>query len=446
MAFSVVVRKYKDERLKKLFLLAFYFKMAFVLIFTLLNSYYYRGGDTEMYFQCSKFLHKAVMDDSGNFWEILKTKRLHLKTPLLNYFIYTDSPYPVFEAMSDPGNFMAPKLALIPALIFNKSYICIAMFFAFFALGGAIRLFKFFYHYYPAYWREIALATLFLPSVAFWSSGLLKDSICFGAVGYLVYGVFSIFVRKKKFVSSIIWILVAGLLLFYIKIYILMAIGPAVVIWLFREFNKLVENKTLRSILAIMTLAISGLLGYLMLNYLTSDESMKAFRLESLMQSAEQNRSLYQEFGQNVEGSYFNIQTSNPFLLILNGIAAALFRPFLWEVNSATALLSALESLFFLYLTAFLIFKKGVKPFFKNIFSQPVLLMCFIFSIVFSAAIGSTALNFGSLSRYKIPAMPFYLVMILILWKQEGIKFPKWFNRMLGYRTLPPWLQRKTAT
>src|SRR5205085_559688 len=72
MAFSVVVRKYKDERLKKLFLLAFYFKMAFVLIFTLLNSYYYRGGDTEMYFQCSKFLHKAVMDDSGNFWEILK--------------------------------------------------------------------------------------------------------------------------------------------------------------------------------------------------------------------------------------------------------------------------------------------------------------------------------------------------------------------------------------
>jgi|GEM_PF-257753 len=439
MVFSVVVRKYRDERLKRLFLQAFYFKMAFALLYTVVNSYYYRGGDSEMYYHCTQFLHKAVMDDTDNFWKIMLTKKMHVKTELVNYFIYTNSQYPVFEAMQDTGNFTTPKLALLPALVFNKSYLAIAMIFSFFALGGSMRLFKFFYHFYPQYYREIALATLFLPSVVFWSSGLLKDTICYGSVGYLVYAIFQLFIRRRKIVTSIIWALVSVLLLFYIKVYILMAVTPAIVIWLFREVNKVIENKTLRNIMAGLTFVISIVVAIIMLNYVTSDESMRAFRLDAIMASSEANRAQYEQFGEKLEGSYFSIQTENPVLLILNGITATLFRPFLWEANSVTALLSSLEALFFLYLTLGYMFKKGLKPFFKNILNQPILLMCFVFSIIFAAAIGSTALNFGSLSRYKIPAMPFYLIMVLVLWQQAGLQFPRWFKRLLGYKSAPRW-------
>ena len=445
MIFSIIIRKYKDEKIKRLFLQAFYFKMLFALVFTLVSFFYYQGGDTAMYFECTQFLHKAVMDDPNNFTKIYMTKGINVKTDLVTYFMYTGSTYPVFEAMHDPGNFMVPKLALPAALIFNKSYICIAMAFSFFALGGAIRLFKFFYHYFPQYYREIALATLFLPSVAFWSSGLLKDPICFGAVGYLVYGIFNLFVKRQKIVGSLIWVAITVFLLFYIKVYILLAIAPALVIWLFREFNKVVENKTLRNIMAVMTFAIGALLALLMVNYVTSDESMKAFRLEAILETSEQNRVAYMEFSEQYEGSYFNIKTSNPFLLVLNGIVATLFRPFLWEARNVTSLLSALEALFFLYLTGFYMIKKGVKPFFQGIFKQPLLLLCFIFALVFAAAVGSTALNFGSLSRYKIPCLPFYLMMVLILYQQAGIQYPKWFKKILGYKIAPRWVGRKAA-
>lgn len=445
MIFSVIVRKYRDDKIKRLFLQAFYFKMFCTIVYTFVNSYYYRGGDSEMYYHCTQYLHNAVSDDSRNFIKIYMTKMINVKTELMNYFVYTNSPYPVFEAMHDPGNFMVPKLALPAAIVFNNSYVAIAAIFSFFALGGAIRLFKFFYHYFPEYYREIALATLFIPSVGFWSAALLKDPVCFGAVGYIVYGVFSIFIRRKKIVSSIIWIGISSVLLFYIKVYILLAITPALVLWLFREVNKVVENKTLRSIMGVLTFGVGAVLAVVLVNYVTSDESLKAFRLEAIIETSAQNRSLYEGFEEKYEGSYFRIGTTNPVLLILNGIAATLYRPFLWEANSATALLSALESLFFLFITLSFMFKKGVRTFFKNIFSQPVLLLCFIFSIVFAAAVGSTALNFGSLSRYKIPCMPFYLIMILILYRKANIKYPNWFRKLLGYKTLPPWLQKSAV-
>jgi hypothetical protein len=317
------------------------------------------------------------------------------------------------------------------------------MVFSFFALGGAIRLYKFFYHYFPEYNRELALATLFLPSVAFWSAGLLKDSVCFGAVGYLVYAIFSLFVRRKKIFTSLIWAGVAITLLLYIKPYIFLALAPAIVLWLFSEFNKTVENKTLRQIMGFLTFTVGGISAFFLIQYLTSSESLQAFRLESFLERSQYNRDLYQGFSEQVEGSYFTITTTNPVLLVLSGIIAVLFRPFLWEVNSPTALLSALESLGFLLVTVSIMYKRGFIFFFRKAFENPVFLMCITFTLVFAAAVGSTATNFGSISRYKIPAMPFYLIMILIMYRQAGLGYPKWFRRLLGYKIPPRWHQRQ---
>jgi len=413
-------------------------------MFTLVNSYYYRGGDTEMYFNCAEYLKRAVSDDSQNFTKIYMTKVINVKTTLMNYFIYADTKYPVFEAMHEPGNFLVPKIALPVIMLFGNSYLCAAMFFSFFALGGQIRLFKFFYHYFPNYWREIALATMFLPSIAYWSAGVMKDPITFGAIGYIVYALLNIFIKKTNYLLSIFWIVLCCMLLFYIKIYILLALSPAVVLWLFTEINKTVENKTLRRIMGFFTFTIGSVLGLILINYVTSDESLKSFRLDAIVETSANNRELYTGFSEHLEGSYYNIGTTNPVLLILNGLVAALFRPFLWEVNGPTALLSALEALFFFYITGLLMYKRGFLNFFRKAFSHPILLMCFVFSVIFAAAVGSSALNFGSLSRYKIPSLPFYLFMVLVLYNQAGLQYPEWFKKILGYK--PPPMKKAKLT
>jgi hypothetical protein len=437
MAMSMVVRKYQDDKIKALFLKAFYFKMFMTIAYTSVMTFYYGGsGDTEMYYFCTLDLHKAVMDNTDNFYKIYTTKVINVKTSLMDYFIYDGYPYPNFEFMHSASNFMVPKLGLPFALIFNKSYLCMALAFSFFALGGAVRLFKLFYHYFPRYYREIAFATLFLPSATFWSSGFLKDAICFGSVGYLTYGMFNIFIKKTKIASSLIWVTISVIFLFYIKVYILLAIAPSIVLWLFSEFNKVVENKVLRRVMAVITFTAGTGTALLLINYTTSDESMKSFQLDTLVETSNFQRSIYEGFSQQFEGSYFNLGSDNPVLLFPLGVVATLFRPFLWETSSPIVMLSAIEALMFFSFTFMFMIKKGFFTFFSAAFKYPIFIMCLIFTFLFAAAVGSTATNFGSLSRYKIPCLPFYLSMILILYREAKLEHPKWFSRILGYRKI----------
>jgi hypothetical protein len=381
-------------------------------------------------------LQKAVTENPDNFISIYTTKAITIKSPLMNFFIFDNAPYPTFEFMHSPGNFFVPKLGLPFALLFAKSYLCMAMAFSFFAFGGLIRLYKFFVHYFPAYSREVALATLFLPSLCFWSSGFLKDGICLGCVGYLVYAMFNIFIKRKRILASVIWIAVSVILLFFIKVYILLALSPAIVLWLFSEFNKIVENKTLRRIMTIITFIAGAGFAFFLINYVTSDESVQEFKLDTLVDTSNRNRALYEGFAEKYEGAYYTIGSSNPVLIVLNGIIATLFRPFLWDITSPIVLLSALEALFFTYFTFFLIFKRGLFNFFRKAFGNPIFIMCIVFTLVFAAAVGSTATNFGSLSRYKIPCLPFFLIVLLIIYRQEGFSYPNWINKLLGYNLI----------
>jgi hypothetical protein len=95
---------------------------------------------------------------------------------------------------------------------------------------------------------------------------------------------------------------------------------------------------------------------------------------------------------------------------------------------------SALEAFGFLILTINLFYKKGIKRPFQEIFKDPRLLMCFIFSLVFAIGVGASTANFGTLSRYKIPCEPFYVIMLLLLYKNTDTRYPNWLRRILGYK------------
>lgn len=424
----------KDAQFKRLYYRAFYFKVFCVFAFTFISEFYFKGGDTRLYYQSVLNLRAALNTDTKYIFDIITSFNLSRTNPLSPFF-YNDG-FKVIDCtycyMTAVSNFFIPRLGLLPAVLFFDSYLCISLCFGFFALGGAIRLFRFFYHYYPNYWREIALATLFLPSVSFWSGSFLKDPICFGAVGFILYGMLNLFVRKHKIIPSLIIVLICSFLLLYIKAYILLTLFLCITIWLFAEFNKVIKNATLRRIFAVMTFTIAIGIGFLMIQYLTSMEAARSYKLEELMTHSNKQREIYER--REGVGSNFSIDTSNPFSLIVNSIVATLYRPFIWEVRSPVILLAALEAFLFFLLTLNILFKKGIGVFSKISFSNPILLMCFVFSIIFAVAVGSSTPNFGSLSRYKIPCTPFYVVMVLLLYHLAGVPYPRWMNKLLGYK------------
>lgn len=426
-----------NESIRKYYYRAFYFKIICVFFYSIVTEFYFGGGDTLLYYQGIKDLRAALTDDVNHFSYIITSSGLTDDNPLSPYFMYDRYVNDItYNYMHGAANFFIPRLGLIPSIIFYHSYLCICFCFMMFSLGGAIRIFKTFYHFYPSRIKEIALATLFLPSVGFWSSGLLKDTICFGAVGFMVYAFFNIFIRRRKFVASLIWIVISGYLLYTIKTYIFLVLLLALIIWIFAETNKLIKERTLRQIFAFMTLSIAALAGYLLLQYFTSAETLKQYQLENIVSSAENQRNNYLIVDKMYDSktSYYSINASNPVLLVLNSIIATFFRPFPWEVRSAAAVLSALEALTFLILTINLFLKIGIVRPFKLIFKDPRVLMSFIFSIIFAIGVGASTANFGSLSRYKIPCMPFYMITLLFLYKNSGVPYPKWLNYILGYK------------
>ena len=102
-------------------------------------------------------------------------------------------------------------------------------------------------------------------------------------------------------------------------------------------------------------------------------------------------------------------------------IIVTLFRPYLWEASSPVLLISALEGFFTLLTTLYVFFKTGVFKTIGTILNEPTVLFCMIYALVFSFAVGFSAYNFGALARYKIPALPFYYVALVILLDKAGV-------------------------
>ena len=85
--------KQKDLRVRKLYYRAFYFKLIVVILFTLFTEFVFKGGDTALFYQGTTDLRAAIADNPANIWEVIKTNKLIIKSPLFDYFYYDNYQY-----------------------------------------------------------------------------------------------------------------------------------------------------------------------------------------------------------------------------------------------------------------------------------------------------------------------------------------------------------------
>jgi hypothetical protein len=104
-------------------------------------------------------------------------------------------------------------------------------------------------------------------------------------------------------------------------------------------------------------------------------------------------------------------------------VNVTLFRPYPWEARKPIVVLTALEALLFLFLTFKVLFRVGTKKIWISISKNPTIQFSLIFTLIFAFAVGISSYNFGTLSRYKIPCMPFYATaLILIYYDNKPLK------------------------
>lgn len=429
-------KKYRGTVLYRYYMPAFLWRIFFALVYTLVSQYYFLFADTNHYYQAVLDMHRAVTDDLSYLEDIYFNLKLRQSNRIINYFLYDQLGITHFY-MYDIKNFFVPRFALPFSLLFGKSYMAISFWMSFFAFGGFWRLFKMFYHLYPHLHKKLAIATLFMPSALFWGVGLMKDTICVGALGIFLYAAYNVFIRNYKRGISFLLLVFSGYLMFYIKPYILICVVPAFLLWLFLKWRVLIQDRTLRQISTIFFAGGSIIAGFFLVQSITKSEIASQYSTEKLTKSVQVQQNVFQQNVTGGTGSNFEIasveETPGGIITLFPvGIINTFFRPFPWDVRSPFMIFSFLESMTFLIITIQCFRKIGFRKTFSYIGSDPALVFCFVYALMFGGLIGLSTTNFGALVRYKIPCLAFYAITFFVVMHKSGKFSPNYiFSKKL---------------
>jgi hypothetical protein len=408
------VRPYAtDENTRRYFFPALLLRIFAAIALGIIYQFYYSGGDTFNYHtHGSRIIWQAFMDDFS-----LGLKLLFSNGELIQGAYKYIAQIPFY---GDPPSFAVVRLAAFFDLLTFSTYSGTAVFFALLSFIGGWAMFVSFYKRYAHLHSRIALATLFIPSVIFWGSGILKDTIVLAFLGIAIYAINQIFFQHKIKFFTLFVLIVSLVTIFIIRKFVLQAFIPSVALWVC--FNQLASTKSV--ILKILITPAIAII-FILTSYYSVNKVGEGDAKYSVEKLAETARITAYDIGFYTgasAGSGYSLgEFDNSFSSMLRlgpqAVNVALFRPYLWEVKSPLMLLSALESLFFLLATVYLLIRGrfSIKLFLKN----ADVTFCFVFAITFAFAVGISSYNFGTLDRYKIALLPFYLLWLFITCDRE---------------------------
>lgn len=405
-------KKYGHDPLRKYLITGFFLHMGGSLLYCMVVQYYYGYGDSFGFFQGSNFIRNVISSTGDPFTPFFMSSDDFEKA----YGIVGSSDLTLPTGIDVDSNLTVMKISAALSYVSFNSYVVISMFFGLFAFTGLWKLYKTFNEILEKKTPKLlAFAVLYMPSVCFYGSGLIKDSICLGAIGFIVYYMHKVFVKKKFQRRILVLLPVMVFLLFIIKSYI--AIGLMLSMAFAYMIHVFLRNK--KSLLKLIALTVVFLASTIVL--VVSLSSTLSSIIEDSKTHLESFQGAFSNLDEEDNGSGFTNDNDD---ISANGIISrtplavvtTVFRPFLWEVKKPIMLFSALESLLALLATLFVLVKCRVFKFFYYIFTDPNILFSFVFSMLLAVIIGLSTFNFGTLVRYRLPILPFYFFMLLSIY------------------------------
>lgn len=416
IAYFVRTRYYPHNHpWRKYFLAGLTVKIIGAVVNGMLHHYYYGGGDTFNFFYHSRIINTAL-DESFVKWVNLL---FHIPNYYdVDYYRYTSQLW----WYNDVSAYSVGAVGAFLSLFTFNLYLPTAVLFAFISYSGSWAMFRTFSKLYPHLTRQIAIAVLFIPTTVLWGSAIYKDTICMFALGWLTYATFRFLIQRDFRIQNILLLVFSFLLIAKIKIYLLIAFLPALGLWILLSYLQRIKSSLVRSTATV--LLMGGFLGASILLMSVYSEQLGVYSLDRITAKAAETRSWISYASDASDGSTYTLgdfdanSIGSMLLKFPQAVNVSLFRPYVWEAKKLIMLLSAAESLLFVFLTVYVLFTVGIKRTWRAIRMDATVQFCLIFAIIFAFAVGITTYNFGSLSRYKIPCLPFYaLAMILIFYR-----------------------------
>jgi len=374
--------------------------------------FHYKGGDTIGFFQSGRLLALLLSGDTPAFFSVMAG---NLSPENLLNFIEANLCCP--DYYRDPQSFAVVRIAGPLVILSGFNFFATTLLFSFLSYAGIWRLFLLFNELYPNNEKRFAISILYMPSLLFWGSAILKDTVTFSAACWFTFAIYNLFIKKERRKFYAFVLIVASYTIINIKPYIFVALLPGTTIWILYSRITNIRSTFVRVIISPLIIGV-GLIGSSSILSAFSS-SLGAFgSVDSAIDKAvvTKNDLTREAYGENsfdigqIDGSLSGIIIKFP-----QAVMAGLFRPYLWDVSNIVMLISALENTALLLFMLRIMFKLGPLRFFGRIFGEPLLIFSFVFVLFFTFALGLTTANFGALVRYKIPAIPFFVSMLVVI-------------------------------
>jgi hypothetical protein len=204
---SQALRPNPSKSYAKLYLPFILSKISAAILFVLIHVYYYKGGDTFLYFSGANFFSDQITSNFTNILDIYFSSKNDISNIVFkaNYVYALNSSDDVF--------FLSKFLGLVSFLA-NNEYLASSIIFTLLTAIGIWKLYITLCEIFPSLYKYFAIGILFYPSLCIWGSGILKDPLTLACVGFIFNSFYNL-INRRNVTSSII-ITVVCLFLRYI--------------------------------------------------------------------------------------------------------------------------------------------------------------------------------------------------------------------------------------
>ncbi len=288
------------------------------------------------------------------------------------------------------------------------------VFAAFLAFTGMTALCRAFVRHLPGRERALYASVFLVPSVLFWASGVIKESLLFFGLGLMLWKSFR-WIEGRFSARDLVVLAFCLVLLFFLKFYVLLSMLPALaaLIWCRRAPARPLVKYAIT--MALFTAAGANM-----------QHLIKGFDIIDILWWKHQDF-IGLATAMN-SGSYVAPPPLSPDLLGFlfyapYAVYMALLGPLVHGGGGALSWISAIENATIVLAAALCLFHMR-RPI---AIDRPLLLFCITYILLLAFVIGVTTPVMGAVVRYRTPMLPFLLIAALLVLDERRLvaRFPK---------------------
>ncbi len=396
-AFTTLLVRGREGSEQRDLWLSFMAHQLCAVLLVVITVYYYGGGDLTAYFWSGKFISAKLRAD---FFDLAPT--------LFNVILQREValPFPGTMAGTNTGSMQA--LAGFLCYFLQDSLYAVCMAIAGASFVAKVAVYDVFKQQLPDAPRAaLRFGCLLVPSSVLWSAGLMKEAIAMLGVSAILWGGHTLIVRRRYSPLAMLAVGLGTLTTGLFKGYVLPVLGFAAGVW---YLSRAVERRFGHS-----TVRIRYLIGAVALAAATLLATSVALPQFAPGMIEEESRNAQQIGARISGGSNYELGGASVGEKLPLAVATVFFRPMLFEANNPMIALNALEMAWITWLILVALFRRRLSGTISQVVTTPALAFCLAFVLIMAVGVGLTTTNLGTLSRYRMPLMVFYVVLLVSL-------------------------------